>query len=441
LGSSLATGRSKSAAFFGILALSLLSPEASAQSQRKAKATRTAPLAAALALTGSYTLTKVAGRPVRDVELAKSKVVFAATGSVLIETACETGSFSTTLQARSRPGQILGFEQTARPLIGCAVETAAADATTSRLFRETTNIARAGSTLTFFNAVGAPIAQWTATNANPALSEPTASQPAAPAPLRAESGDYVLVELNGNPIAAFPPRQAPRPHGAPSASEAAPTSVPANTQFVTNVPTLFLREDGRVMGGGGCNQYTSRLIPGPNSVNRFGPVASTKKACLDRATGRLEGAFLSALREADRVEINAARIILYRRDSIPSARLGSISARAHAAPSLYGTNWILRSLNDIPVRQSNPPNITFAGNEASGSAGCNRFTIQHSRRNNKSVFTRGVLTRMACAPASRSTLESRFMRTLETIASMEITTTTLTLRSDDRQNVMIFDAQ
>jgi heat shock protein HslJ len=405
------------------------------------KARNTAP-AAALSLAGTYALTTVGMRPVRDEELAKSKITFASNGSVSIQTACNRMGAS--LQTRSKPGEILGFSNPLQTLLPCQGRVDQAETTTRRLIVETTNIARAGNRLTFFNINGANIAQWTlvAPSAAAAVSAP---QRGAPAPIRADFGDYILTELGGSPVLSYPARPAQPPAGTPKvpegAPEAAPVTPPPNARLVTNVPTLFLRANGSVMGSGGCNNYSASLVETREGARRFGPVGATKKACLDRGTRALESQFFTTLRNTNRVEIGPRRVDLYARNGTRTARFAAVGARADRGPSLYGTTWILRSLNGEPIARTAPPSITFDGNQASGSTGCNRYSIQHNRQNGRSRFSNNVSTRMACVDNARHVLEGRYIAALLTVTTIEVSATTLTLRAADLQTVLVFDAE
>jgi heat shock protein HslJ len=401
--------------------------------------------AAALTLVGTYALTSVNGRPVRNAELAKSVVTFSANGDVLVQTACNR--FGTLLQTRTTPNQILGFGQTVHTTLPCTPAKLEAETGTTRLFRDTANIARAGSSVTFFNANGVTIAQWTATvppsgavgqgqtvSSPAAVPAPTGERATPPRgalpPPRAYFGDYVLSALNGSPIGV----------AVPVSSEAAPTRRSAISQLSPSQPTLFLRENGTVTGSSGCNQYTTTWVRAGDSMSRFGPVITTKKACLNRATRTLEAAFFGALRSASRVEVSADKIDIFGANDRLAAQLSAIGAR-QAGPNLYGKKWILRRLNGVALGTTNPPTITFTGNEASGTTGCNNYTIDHQRQNGRSRFRGGIMTEMACVAAPGNGLEGRYMSALRSISTLQITTTSLTMRSSDGRNVMVFAAE
>jgi heat shock protein HslJ len=273
----------------------------------KAKVVAPPPAAASLTLAGTYNLTHINGRTVRNPDLAGSIATFSSNGSVSVQTACNR--FGTNLQSRTTPNQILGFGQTIHTAMRCSPPAGEAEFATARLFSNTANIARAGNIITFFDVNGTNIAQWTMARVSPATPEASAPQTGAPPPVRAYSGDFVLSELNGNPV------------GAPALAR--PRGV---NQLSMTQPTLFLRENASVIGSSGCNQYTTTLVSNRDGTSRFGPVTTTRKACLNRATRTLETAFFRALRTANRVEIGTARLDVYGENGQRTARLSAIGA-------------------------------------------------------------------------------------------------------------------
>lgn len=406
---------------------------------------------AALTLAGTFALTSVNGRPVRNAELAKSVVTFFANGEVRVQTACNV--FGTLLQARAKPNQILGFGQTVHTTLPCTPPKLEAETGTTRLFYDTANIARAGSSVTFFDVNGVSIAQWTATAParNAAGQDQTASPPAAvpvpvptaqraalsrgaPPPTRAYFGDYVLSELNGNPVTA------PVPVSPEAAPEAAPTRPSATNQLSPTQPTMFLRENGNVTGSSGCNQYSSTLMRASDGTSRLGPVITSKKACLNRTTRALETTFFGALRRASRVDINADKVDIFAPNGQRTAQLSAVGAR-QAGPNFYGKKWILRRLNRVALSGTNLPTITFTDSQASGTTGCNNYTIDHVRRNGRSRFSGGIMTEMACVAAPGNGLEGRYMTALRTVTAIQITGSSLTMRSSDGRIVMVFAAE
>lgn len=390
---------------------------------------RALPPATALTLSGTYLLTSVDGRLVRTGELAQSKVTFLPRGEVTVATACY--GFGTALESKPSPGQIVGFSSILAPAIGCpTTQSQQASATTMRLFRQTANIARAGNTITFFNDVGLNIAQWTAAPAPLSTQEASAPQTGAPPPtqVRVVFGDYVLTEMSGLLVSTASPQ-------APSANASSP-SPPTSQQ-----PTFFLRENGQVTGSSGCNQFSSTLVRGRDGATRFGPVVSTKMACLNPVMRSTEAAFFTAMRRAQRVDMSPSQVILFGSNGQPSARLSAIGARVEAGPNLFGKTWVLKRFNGAVINQISPPTIVFTANKASGLTGCgNQFSLDHSRQNGRSRFTNAIMTEMGCGDRRRNDLQIRYVAQLERITIIVVTGTTLTLRSADNTTNMVFGA-
>jgi heat shock protein HslJ len=397
----------------------------------------TSPLPApAIALSGTYALTRIGGRPVRDAELAATSITFMPRFEVTGTTACN--SFSGRLHTDPSASKIVGFDNLVATERGCATKQAQAEATTLRILRQTANIARAGNSITLLNSIGLTLAQFSAVDFTAAEAEPVAAQAqpersapsrGAPPPTRAYFGDYVLSELGGAPVAVrVPANIVPRPVTLP------------NTRFLTILPTLYLREGGAATGLSGCNQYSTRLVTTPNQPARFAQVVSTTKRCLDRPTERTEREVRSALQDAARVEITDSRINLLRADGTRLARFSNVASGSARGPSLFGTTWLLRSINGAAVPAANPPSIVFEGNQAIGFSGCNRFNMVHNRRGGRSKFQDAAMTRMACLDRDRNQLEQRFMTGLTTITRLDVGPSTLTMRSEDGATMMLFEA-
>lgn len=85
------------------------------------------------------------------------------------------------------------------------------------------------------------------------------------------------------------------------------------------VPTLSFGTDGRASGNGGCNQFSGPYTQQGASL-RLGPLASTRRACVDEAGNAQETAYLRALETVTRHTATAELLVLYAGDQ-PVARL------------------------------------------------------------------------------------------------------------------------
>jgi heat shock protein HslJ len=95
-----------------------------------------------------------------------------------------------------------------------------------------------------------------------------------------------LVELNGQPVIG---------------------EVPLTLQFAA---------DGqRVSGNGGCNQFSGPYAQNGASL-RFGPLISTRRACLDPALNTQETAYFQALESTTRYSIEGGQLLLYRGNQV-----------------------------------------------------------------------------------------------------------------------------
>jgi heat shock protein HslJ len=391
--------------------------------------------APAITLSGTFALTRIGARPVRDPDLQASRLTFLPGFRVTGTTACN--GFEGRLHTDRAKRKIVGFDDVIATEMGCPGPKGQAEATTLRLLDQTANIARAGSTITLFNAVGLTLAQFSAVDQNATrlatqqLPTPEANAPqrGAPPPTRAYFGDFVLSELGGQPVSLRPTANAiPQP------------VAPPNTRFLTILPTLYMREGGQATGLSGCNQYRTILSNTQDQPPRFGPVVSTTKRCLDRPTERAEREIVGALRQAARVDINQNRVNLLAADGTRLARFSSATGGAGRDASLFGTKWVLRSINGVIVSATNPPTMTFEGNQASGSTGCNRFNIAHNRRAGRSSFQNGAITKMACLDQGRSQLEQRFMESLTRVSILNVTSSQLNMRNNDGSTTLLFEA-
>jgi heat shock protein HslJ len=84
----------------------------------------------------------------------------------------------------------------------------------------------------------------------------------------------------------------------------------------------------------------------------------------------------------------------------PAAAAAAPTSAAPAQPaSLEGTSWVLASLPGKTLANGSPATITFAQGRASGSDGCNRFTMGFTTSGSQIQFpTQPAGTLMACPP-------------------------------------------
>lgn len=66
---------------------------------------------------------------------------------------------------------------------------------------------------------------------------------------------------------------------------------------------------GVVQGSGGCNSFTGRYEWTGRSL-RLGPLASTRRACLDQQAGQQESAFFQALEQTRTWQVSGKTLVL-----------------------------------------------------------------------------------------------------------------------------------
>jgi heat shock protein HslJ len=107
---------------------------------------------------------------------------------------------------------------------------------------------------------------------------------AAPSPLAGTS--WRLVELNGQAVVGEEP-----------------------------LTLVFAADEPRVSGYGGCNQFSGPYTQNGASL-RFGPLISTRRACLEPALNTQETAYFQALESTTRYSIEGGRLVLYRGNQV-----------------------------------------------------------------------------------------------------------------------------
>ncbi|HEX2077695.1 MAG TPA: META domain-containing protein [Longimicrobium sp.] len=80
--------------------------------------------------------------------------------------------------------------------------------------------------------------------------------------------------------------------------------------------TLQFAADGQqVSGYGGCNQFSGPYTQSGSSL-RFGPLVSTRRACLEPALNTQETAYFEALESTTRYSLQGGVLVLYRGNQV-----------------------------------------------------------------------------------------------------------------------------
>jgi heat shock protein HslJ len=74
--------------------------------------------------------------------------------------------------------------------------------------------------------------------------------------------------------------------------------------------TLEFPEEGKASGRGSCNRFFGSVEISGESI-KFGPLASTKMACIDDAATAQEKKYLEALQAAERFALDGPALLIY----------------------------------------------------------------------------------------------------------------------------------
>jgi heat shock protein HslJ len=194
-------------------------------------------------------------------------------------------------------------------------------------------------------------------------------------------------------------------------------------------PSITLRfEDGRASGSDGCNRYGVGYTARGGAIEIPSTIASTRVACPPNLM-RQADAYLAALTGARRYRVDAGRLQLIAADG---------SVRATFAPqsqALAGTRWRATGIHDgkaavVSTLADSTVTLEFGSDgQASGSAGCNRFTARYEADGATLRFGPAASTRRMCPDPALMAQEAAFLKALETVASDRIEGRRLELRT------------
>ncbi|WP_019584926.1 META domain-containing protein [Deinococcus apachensis] len=201
-------------------------------------------------------------------------------------------------------------------------------------------------------------------------------------------------------------------------------------------PRPALRLDGNTASGStGCNTYRASYVA-RGGVLRFGPLATTRRACPDRLDG-LEERFLNLMGRVTRFQLGGGALTLFAgsRDRLVfTAEQTSSPQQPEASVNLDGT-WTLIGGTALRVVPGGVPSLTFAGDRVSGTGGCNRLTGSFQLEGKALTLGPLASTRMACSPEVNAQ-ETAFLAFLGRPLTASRQAVTLTLTSADRQTLV-----
>lgn len=248
-----------------------------------------------------------------------------------------------------------------------------------------------------------------------------------------ESIRHVLVEM-GADIAAAIVRDSASTTPPLDGSAWVLSSLPGRSLVAGATPTARF-EDGRVSGSDGCNRYAMPFVEHGSAI-QIGPQGpSTLMACEEETMAQAE-AFRAALLAARRVRHGAESLELL------DANGAAVATLAAQAGSLAGTSWNVIHINTgqaiVGVLSDSTVNLVFdAEGRASGSAGCNQYTVAYSADGDSLSFSRVAATRMACPDPSVMEQEAAFLRALEWVKALQFENDRLDLLQEDGSIAMV----
>lgn len=175
--------------------------------------------------------------------------------------------------------------------------------------------------------------------------------------------------------------------------------------------TLTLGEENAVTGDTGCNVYRGSYMLDGQSI-AFGPLLTTRRACLSDEAAAQEQAFLAALENASDYVQQADQLTINTTEGEQLIFMASLT--------LEGTSWQLDTLagNELVPDSSITMEFDSEGRVA-GSASCNRYTTSYIVDGNSLGFGMAAATMMACEPALMEQ-ERAFFNALETASTFEL---------------------
>lgn len=200
-------------------------------------------------------------------------------------------------------------------------------------------------------------------------------------------------------------------------------------EVVSNpVITLSVADDGALSGYTGCNNLMGRVVVAGNDISLDGPLATTRRACLDEPSAEQENAYLGALEAMRSFSVDGDMLTLFDSD-------GAEALTATAAAPLEGSAWSASRVNNGRGGLQS----LIAGTEitaefgvdgtVSGSSGCNTYSGTYEIEGDEMRIGPISVTEMACAsPEGVMEQEQQYLAALGRVATWRSDGATLELR-------------
>lgn len=169
----------------------------------------------------------------------------------------------------------------------------------------------------------------------------------------------------------------------------------------------FNEADMKISGHGGCN----RLFGGYSNADgafKIDGVGSTKMMCARPGSMETEAAFIKALGDAVKLEVNENTLILIGTDGTAVARFTAEAKKPVVPTELTARKWTLQTIGSEPIKlEKKIPFVVFDGKSGSvsGNGGCNGYGGKFESKDSKLKITNVMSTMMACMEDGRMMTE------------------------------------
>ena len=199
--------------------------------------------------------------------------------------------------------------------------------------------------------------------------------------------------------------------------------------------------DRSVSGNGGCNRLRGTFYALQKRLT-FSAVATTKMACADSGSNRVESEFLKALSRIDSFSIRSGVLTLYAKSKV-LIRLkddNKTEKTASAGHEFDGNKWMLHSIKGIEVAEQNRSAFVVfnaSSGSASGNSDCNAFGGTF-RSEGDTIGVRDLMSTMrACFEDGTMDVERSLLNGLQAANRYQVNSGKLELY-DDSQLLLTF---
>jgi heat shock protein HslJ len=193
-------------------------------------------------------------------------------------------------------------------------------------------------------------------------------------------------------------------------------------------PTLQFSGGDRLSGSDGCNRFSGRYTVAKQAFKVVPPLASTQMAC-PPAIGEQARAYVEALTVAGSYQVVDGKLQLIAASGTPLATFIAQSTE------LANTSWRAAGINNgreavVGVVAGVEVTVQFGSDgQASGWAGCNRWSASYSADGSSLKFGPPAATRKMCPEPGVMAQEQQFLSALATVSDVRMEGDRLELRT------------